>query len=302
MPLLVMIAHKADTFVLAVTAQLTVTLGCAVFILLCEVVVLGFERSSVRSMIVGDGSARRDLISYVLDVTGILRLMGHAVTLGAGFLIGLAIKNALDLQLAGLITNEFVQVPLVFLINAFFAYWTHRAMHAVPALWEIHKYHHSATEMNVLTAHRESILIAPFTSIAGAIPIGLLGASMETFVVIAVLTEFHALLIHSRLRFDLGWLGDRLIISSNAHRIHHALDKEHRDRNFGFTLSVWDYVFGTYARLPTRQPIAIGTEGDVYNHVGWHREMLYSVRSAIRQGRRLRGSRNDAAIVKHQLA
>ena len=56
---------------------------------------------------------------------------------------------------------------------------------------------------------------------------------------------------HSELPFcATGWLG-RLIQSPAHHQIHHSTKPEHHDRNLGFCLSLWDWVFGTLC-LPER--------------------------------------------------
>lgn len=155
-------------------------------------------------------------------------------------------------------------------------------MHQFPVLWEIHKYHHSAEEMNVVTAHRESIVVAPFASLFMAIPFGILGIPAQTFFVVAIIFEFHALLVHSRLAVNFGFL-ERIFISPRAHRLHHARDLSLGTKNFGFFFSVWDHLFGTYERAPVEHfAIGLANQGEVYNHAPWHREMLHSLNATCR--------------------
>ena len=269
--------------------ELTITsIVCVAVIFAWEIWQLGHERSSVQAIRSGDASARRDLLSFVLDVTGILRVLGHVVTLGIGFAIGNAVRVMLGLNLTGLIANPALQVATFLFFKSFCDYWMHRWMHLSPVLWEIHKYHHSADEMNVVTAHREGILVTPFVSIFAALPFGILGLPVHTFILVAVVLEFHALIIHSRLTFELGWF-EWLIISPRAHRLHHALELSRGTQNYGFTTSIWDHVFGTYGRAPDVE-FPVGLERDFYNTAPWHLEMAHSMaetgRAIVRLARR----------------
>jgi len=47
---------------------------------------------------------------------------------------------------------------------------------------------------------------------------------------------------------------DRLVrlflVTPDMHRVHHSVVKAETDSNFGFNLSVWDRLFGTYRAQP----------------------------------------------------
>ena len=218
--------------------------------------------------------------------------MGHLVTLAIGFAIGNLVRVYLNINVTGLVANPFLQVFLFLFLKSFSDYWMHRWMHLSPVFWEIHKYHHSAVDMNIVTAHREGILVTPFVSIFVALPLGIIGAPVQAFVAVAVLLEFHALLIHSRLPLGFGWF-DWVLISPRAHRLHHALGLSKGTQNFGFTTSIWDHVFGTYAAAPDEH-FPVGLEGDVYNHVSWPREMLHSMVALKRAAWKSMGWRSAA--------
>jgi len=286
MPLPDVLLAKAAHFAQALPVQIALGLMAVALVALLEIAVLGWSRASLPAL-VRTPSSRRDLLSFALDVTGILRALGHLLTLGIGYAIGLGVRRVLHLDLALLPHSPLAQIALFLFAKSFADYWMHRAMHRYAPLWEIHKYHHSAAEMNIVTAHRESVLVAPFVAVWLALPLGLLGTPVRTFLIVGFLIEFHALLIHSRLAFDFGRLGERLLISPAAHRLHHALDAARHGRNFGFTLSVWDHLFGTHARATDARGIAIGVDDPVYNARSWPREMLYSLRrfaAALRSG------------------
>ena len=267
--------------------QILMSTSAVLLIFVIEIVLLGFRKSSVANLLRNERSSHRDVLSYLLDVTGALRLMGHAVTLGSGYLIGQFIQQRLHLNLTGLLAQPAVQFSAFLFAKSFFDYWMHRLMHTFPVLWEIHKYHHSAAEMNVVTAHRESILVAPWSSLYFAIPLGIIGTPTSTVWLVGFLIEVHAVLVHSQLIVSWGKLGEYFLISPLAHRVHHSLDEKHWGKNYGFIFSFWDHVFGTYHLDEVRKPIVIGVRDVVYNHASWPHEMLYCLHSFALQVRNL---------------
>lgn len=259
--------------------HILLSLAALVLVLLAEIVFLGYRRSSVHHLTQADASGRRDLLSFVLDVTGVLRILGHIVTLGLAYLIGIFVNRALNLNLTASLPNPVIQVAFWIFVKSFLDYWMHRFMHKVPMLWAIHKYHHSAAEFHVVTAHRESILVAPWSSLYFALPLGIIGTPTTVFIAVAFLIEAHALLVHSQFKFSWGRLGDLVLISPLAHRVHHSLDQRHWGRNYGFMFSFWDHVFGTYYGDELPADINVGVVGTPYNEVSWVREMAYSMKA-----------------------
>ena len=43
----------------------------------------------------------------------------------------------------------------------------------------------------------------------------------------------------------------RIIVTPDMHRIHHSTDNMESNRNFGFALSWWDYLFSSYQKIPS---------------------------------------------------
>jgi sterol desaturase/sphingolipid hydroxylase (fatty acid hydroxylase superfamily) len=140
------------------------------------------------------------------------------------------------------------------------AYWVdHYLSHKIPFLWEFHKVHHAATVLTPFTNWRvhpiDTVvflnLIAFFSSIATALchyglgqefsAFKLLGSEVFTFVYFY--TYGH--LQHSHLWIGWrGWAG-RIFMSPAHHQIHHSNDAGHHDRNFGGSLCLLDWLFGT---------------------------------------------------------
>ena len=129
-----------------------------------------------------------------------------------------------------------------------YRYISHRLEHAVPFLWSMHSFHHSAEALTFVTGARhywvEKIIVGGFfppLSILFDIPPPLLAAT----VIIYFLPDNCA---HLNVRFPLG----RFITWFNSpqwHRIHHSTQPEHFNKNFASLLPLWDIVFGT-AHIP----------------------------------------------------
>jgi sterol desaturase/sphingolipid hydroxylase (fatty acid hydroxylase superfamily) len=125
-----------------------------------------------------------------------------------------------------------------------YRYWMHRLSHAVPLLWALHSFHHSAEALTFVTGARHHWLdrvvndgFFPFFAILFRVPpeIVLVGNC------IYFLPDGCA---HLNLRLSPG----RFVMWVNSpqyHRIHHSTRREHADKNFAALLPLWDIVFGT---------------------------------------------------------
>lgn len=160
-------------------------------------------------------------------------------------------------------------------------YWAaHCAFHKVPALWALHKVHHSAEVMTPLTEWRQHPI--EFIVFGNVIPLttGLTYGAMSwlfaeaapfTLFQVNILLVLHFATFHHLRHSGLwiaatGWLG-RLMHSPAHHQIHHSSDPTHFDRNFGYALSVWDWAFGTL-HIPTRRGrVAMGLSEAPYSGV-----------------------------------
>jgi sterol desaturase/sphingolipid hydroxylase (fatty acid hydroxylase superfamily) len=269
---------KARFWLIALSAASGLA-GLAVVIVI-ELVAVGWDRSTLRKFLRPSASLRRDIISYLVDITGVLAVAGNIAALGTAFYYGHLVRQYLGLNLLHSVPSIIAQNLLFIFVIGFFDYWIHRLMHKVPWMWEIHKYHHSATEMSVVTARRDSILVVPVATFFKAIPFAVLGIP-RAYAVFAGIVSAHAMLIHSELDWDFGWFGRWLLISPHDHHVHHSMDEKHLDKNFAFLLPIWDQIFGTF--YVERDEVArIGLDDGYYNRHPYPTEMLWSVRSSAR--------------------
>lgn len=124
-------------------------------------------------------------------------------------------------------------------------YAMHRAQHAVPALWQTHRFHHDETALSAVAqarVHPTSYIVA-FTFHLPVI--ALFGVRSPHFYIVFLMFRVWGFVNHANLRLNLGRLTP-LVSAPQWHRIHHSALPEHRDRNFATYFPVIDLIFGTY--------------------------------------------------------
>ena len=150
-----------------------------------------------------------------------------------------------------------------FVVRDFVQWWTHRLLHRVPALWEFHKVHHSVEEMGFAAHLRYHWMENVVYRTIEYIPLALIGIGLRDFFIIHIFTLAVGHFNHSNFKLNLGPL-KYIFNNPQMHIWHHAYDLP-KDRkygvNFGLTLSVWDYLFGT-ALIPNEgKNIRLGFPG-----------------------------------------
>lgn len=124
-------------------------------------------------------------------------------------------------------------------------YWVHRWSHEINLIWNAHVIHHSSEEFNLACALRQSIsmLVNPFSIVL--LPAALLGVPYEVIATIGPLHLFAQFWYHTRHIGRMGWL-EKVIVTPSHHRVHHAVNQEYMDRNYGQIFIFWDKIFGTF--------------------------------------------------------
>nr|WP_202819675.1 sterol desaturase family protein [Thaumasiovibrio occultus] len=131
-------------------------------------------------------------------------------------------------------------------------YWQHRLFHRIPLLWRLHRMHHTDIDFDVTTAsrfHPIEIILSMVIKISLVVSLGI---SPLAIVLFEVILNGSAMFNHSNLRLPLPvdkrlrWL----IVTPDFHRVHHSVHNNEMHRNFGFFLSVWDRIFGSYCAQP----------------------------------------------------
>ena len=149
----------------------------------------------------------------------------------------------------------FVSLVILVVITDLYTYTFHRFQHAIPFLWAMHSFHHSANALTLATGSRHLWMETVMTSaILPIIPI-LFQIPPDMLLIISLIHFFPDSCAHLNVRFPMG----RMITWVNSpqwHRIHHSVLPEHRDKNFASVLPLWDILFGTaWIPKPDEYPV-----------------------------------------------
>jgi alkylglycerol monooxygenase len=123
-------------------------------------------------------------------------------------------------------------------------YWLHRAGHEVAIFWAAHVVHHQSQDYNLSTALRQTSSGALLGWIF-YVPMALAGVPPLVFGIVALIDLLYQFWVHTEHVGKLGWF-DRWFCSPSNHRVHHAVNDNYLDRNYGGVLVIWDRLFGSF--------------------------------------------------------
>jgi alkylglycerol monooxygenase len=127
----------------------------------------------------------------------------------------------------------------------FLYYWWHRLSHEVNFLWAAHVVHHQSEDYNLAVALRQSV-ITSWTALPFYLPLAILGVPTLVFAIVHALSTIYQFWIHTELVGKMRGPIDWIVNLPSHHRVHHAINPQYLDKNYGATLVIWDRLFGTY--------------------------------------------------------
>lgn len=141
----------------------------------------------------------------------------------------------------------------------------HWMMHRFDVLWEFHKVHHSARELDVMNAGRIHFVEKLFYPFAFYLPMGLIGFAISDTIAVSLFIATFSAFTHANVRVPLGPL-KYILNNPQLHLWHHAAVVHYKKNvNYGDALSIWDYLFRTAYLPDDRADIELGFEGiDAY--------------------------------------
>jgi sterol desaturase/sphingolipid hydroxylase (fatty acid hydroxylase superfamily) len=205
-------------------------------------------------------------LGIVLLNTVIVRLLFPAAAVG---MAALGVEKGW-----GLLNNYAVPfwlaVPLAVVAMDFVIWLQHVMVHAVPALWRLHRVHHADLDYDLTTGARFHPLEIVLSMGIKFATIVLLGAPVLAVVVFEVLLSACAMFNHGNIRLPaaldraLRWF----LVTPDMHRVHHSVEDDESNSNFGFNLTWWDRLFGTYREQPRAGQLGmtIGIHGHTDPH------------------------------------
>ncbi|MCC6366280.1 MAG: sterol desaturase family protein [Bryobacterales bacterium] len=155
---------------------------------------------------------------------------------------------------------KWLQFLILLIVFDFLQWCVHNALHRIPFLWRFHKVHHSIVDMDWLgdwRFHWGEIFVYRSVLYMPAVIFGFAPAVLFSYGILNTVIGHYA---HANLRLRLGPL-KYLLNSPQMHIWHHNHpDSGPINRNFGITLSLWDWLFRT-AYMPANPPLHLGFEG-----------------------------------------
>ena len=146
---------------------------------------------------------------------------------------------------------------IAFIALDFSGYWTHRISHEYNFFWNNHIIHHSSEEFNLACALRQSISGIVRIFVIFLLPAALLGVPGPVIATVAPLHLFAQFWYHTQHISKMGFL-EKIIVTPSHHRVHHAINKEYLDKNYGQIFIFWDKWFGTYQPEMEQVPAVYG--------------------------------------------
>lgn len=131
-------------------------------------------------------------------------------------------------------------------------YLQHAMFHVLPFMWRFHRVHHSDLDCDVTTGlrfHPVELLLSMFIKI---VTIMAFGAPVLAVILFEIVLNLMSMFTHSNIRLNntfekiLRWI----FVTPDMHRIHHSAKENETNSNFGFNMSLWDKIFGTYIAQP----------------------------------------------------
>ncbi len=134
-----------------------------------------------------------------------------------------------------------------------FTIWLQHVMvHAIPALWRLHRVHHADPDYDLTTGARFHPLEIVLSMLIKFAAIIVIGPTVMAVIVFEVLLNATSMFNHGNVRIPLAL--DRVlrcfVVTPDMHRVHHSVEDDETNSNFGFNLPWWDFLFGTYRSQP----------------------------------------------------
>lgn len=182
---------------------------------------------------------------FLFSLVGYAAVSGVAVQAFNDLLAAVfGIRNLVAINVAA--WPHWAQLLTLFLVRDFIQWNIHRLLHYVPWLWKFHKVHHSVRQMGFAAHLRYHFMENIVYRSIEYLPLAMIGFGIQDFILVHLFCIVIGHLNHANFYLPLGPLR-YLLNNPQMHIWHHAkeLPENSRGVNFGITLSLWDYLFGT---------------------------------------------------------
>lgn len=202
----------------------------------------------LRPLQVGKGYRWMNNLGLVVINTLLLRVLFPTVTVGMAVLAaerGWGVLTLVDWPL-------WLTVLASLVILDFMIWLQHVTVHAIPILWRLHRVHHADLDFDATTGLRFHPLEILLSMLIKFIVIIALGPPVLAVILFEIILNGMAMFNHGNVKLPKGL--DRVlryfVVTPDMHRVHHSVEDDETNSNFGFNLSCWDRLFGTYKDQP----------------------------------------------------
>ena len=187
---------------------------------------------------------------FLFSLIGYNAVSNVAVEAFNDFLALFGINNLVAFQIAS--WPVWSQFLLLFVVADFIQWNVHRWLYHSPWLWEFHKVHHSVEEMGFAAHLRYHWMETIVYKSVQYIPLSMIGFGLDDFFILHLVTILIGHLNHANVKITYGPL--KYVLNNPVmHLWHHAknIPAGSHGVNYGISLSLWDYLFGT-AYIPNQ--------------------------------------------------
>lgn len=225
-------------------APLRVAIFLAVFLIMAAWEVI----SPRRQLVASKGRRWVANLGILIVNTALVRAVFPAAAVGIALFAearGVGLLHALELGAVPKILLALIALDLAI-------YLQHIMFHAVPLLWRLHRVHHADLDIDVTTGTRFHPVEMLLSMVIKTAAILVIGAPALAVLLFEIALNVTSMFNHSNARLPgrldavLRWL----VVTPDMHRVHHSIRPEETNRNFGFNLTWWDRILGTYQEAP----------------------------------------------------
>jgi sterol desaturase/sphingolipid hydroxylase (fatty acid hydroxylase superfamily) len=198
-----------------------------------------------RALVLGRGHRWRTHAMFFVSNAVVGRLLSFLVVVG----VAANWANTHQFGALNLVALPFwIEAAIAFIILDFAVWFQHFYMHRNPLLWRMHAVHHSDRDLDVTTAlrfHPFELIVSTFYKSA---IVAVLGVPVLVALAFELWLNANALFNHSNIRLP-QWFDRilrRFLVTPDMHLVHHSTFVAEQRHNFGFALTMWDRLFGTY--------------------------------------------------------
>jgi len=165
-------------------------------------------------------------------------------------------------------------------------YTYHRIAHRIRLIWATHQAHHSSRYFNFATALRQKWNNSG--EILMWIPLPLLGIPPWMVFASFSVSLVYQFWVHTERIDKLPRAVEFVFNTPSHHRVHHGMDPEYLDSNYGGILIIWDRIFGSFTPERFRPHYGLTKPVDTFNIVTLQFHEYASIIADVRTATRWR--------------